>query len=105
MGEPPEKAQHDERKDTDPDGDMERHGVARLHAAMDVRHEPAERVLHEEEQDDQPVKDFGGCSIVKLLRHDIPLRGLLLIIVFRHEAARTAIRPYRGRMIQSLPDG
>jgi len=49
---------------------MKCHRIPWLHVAMNVRHEPAEQVLYEEEGDDQPMKYFIDCSILGLFIHD-----------------------------------
>jgi hypothetical protein len=51
---------------------MKSHRVAGLHPTMNVRHEPAERVLLNEKHHNQPVKYFGGGSMVYLFGYDVP---------------------------------
>jgi hypothetical protein len=65
MSQTPYKPQHDECKDDEPDRNVEGHGSARLRAAVNVRHQPTDQVLHEQERNDRPVEDFSGRTMLR----------------------------------------
>jgi hypothetical protein len=47
MGKPPGEAQRDQHQYRYSEGEMECHGGAGLHIAVNVRHQPADQVLHQ----------------------------------------------------------
>jgi hypothetical protein len=63
-------AQPDEDEDREAERNMQSHGDAGLHPAMKVRHQPADQVLHDEEYDDQPVKDLCGGAVLQSCGHE-----------------------------------
>jgi hypothetical protein len=51
---------------------MERHGDAGLHAAVNVRHQPANCILYDEKRDDEPVEQLGDGAVLRTVSHEIP---------------------------------
>jgi hypothetical protein len=39
---------------------------------MNVRHQPADRILHEQQRNDEPVEQLGGGPVLQTIGHDFP---------------------------------
>ena len=72
MHQPPSEAHDNEDENDDSKRDMERHGRAGLHVAVNVRHEPADRILHQQQRHDEPVEHLGGGPVLQTIGHDWP---------------------------------
>src|SRR4051812_29003949 len=76
MGQAPAKSQDDENEDRNAERDMKGHGSAGLLAAMDVGHQPADRILDRKQRDDQPVEHLGRGAVMWTCGHGCPRSGL-----------------------------
>jgi hypothetical protein len=65
VGQSPGKAQDDQDQDDEPGRNMEGHGGARLHAAMDIRHKPSDEIFRGQKHDDRPMEDLCGLSVLQ----------------------------------------
>src|ERR1700737_478352 len=50
---------------------MERHGLARW-AGMNIRHQPADQILHEQKRHDEPVEHLRGGAVLQTMGHECP---------------------------------
>jgi hypothetical protein len=72
MGKAPREPHDDQYQDDQSKGDMECHGGAGFHALMNVRHQPADQILHEQQRHDEPVEHLGGGPVLQTVGHDFP---------------------------------
>src|ERR1700716_611769 len=64
-------AEHDEYQNDDSKGDMKCHGGAGLHAPMNIRHQPADWILHEQKRHDEPVEHLCGGPVLQTIGHEV----------------------------------
>src|ERR1700704_6165812 len=65
MSKSPCEPQNDEYQNDDSKGDMKCHGGAGLHAPMNIRHQPADWILHEQKRHDEPVEHLCGGPVLQ----------------------------------------
>src|SRR6267154_1957247 len=65
MDQPPREPENDEYQDEQSKGDVNCHGGTGFHAAMNVGHQPADQILHEQKRYDEPVEQLRGGPVCK----------------------------------------
>ena len=77
MCQAPDQAKHDQDEDREAHGNMQRHGDAGLHPSMEIRHQPADQILHDQQGDDQPVKHLGRGAVLQTSGHEVSRKKML----------------------------
>jgi hypothetical protein len=70
MDQPPRQPENDEYQDERSKGDVKCHGGTGFHAAMNVGHQPADQILHEQKRYDEPVEHLRGGPVLQTVGHD-----------------------------------
>jgi len=71
MRQPPHQPGNDEEQDDDSKRDMERHGCTGFHVAMNVRHQPAHGILHQQQRQHEPVEHLRGGPVLRTIGHQV----------------------------------
>src|SRR5258706_10211654 len=71
MSKSPCEPQNDEYQNDDSKGDMKCHSGAGLHAPMNIRHQPAAWILHEQKLHDEPVEPLRGGPVLQTIDHEV----------------------------------